>query len=69
MVNEETCIKFIDKGREIQREVIYARYLLEVAGKWITPMEYYTQEKAKMIINRAKFVVEGIKEYLERMVI
>jgi len=68
-LTEETCIKFIDKGRDIQREVIYTRYPLKVGGKWVTPMEYYTREKARMIINHAKFVVEGIKEYLERKVI
>jgi len=29
-------------------------------------MEYYTQEKARGIIDNAKFVVEGIKTYLKR---
>jgi HEPN domain-containing protein len=64
-LSEETCRKFIDKGKEIQREVIFARYPLKVGGKWITPMEYYTKEKAKRIISNARFVVEGIEKYLE----
>ena len=66
LLREETYAQLIDKGREIQREVVYARYPLIVAGKWVTPMEYYTQKKAKGIINNARFVVDGIKMYIKR---
>lgn len=66
LLREEKYVQLIERGREIQREVVYARYPLKVAGKWITPMEYYTQEKARGIIDNAKFVVEGIKTYLKR---
>jgi len=52
--------------RELQRELVYARYPLKIADKWITPMEYYTQKKARRMVDDAKFVVDGIKEYLRR---
>jgi len=65
LLREERYIHLIERGREIQREVVYARYPLKMAGKWVTPMEYYTREKAKGVIDNAKFVVEEIKAYLK----
>jgi hypothetical protein len=35
-----------------------------VTGKWVTPMEYYTREKTRGVIDNAKFVVDGIKRAL-----
>ena len=69
LLREEKYVQLVERGRDIQREVVYARYPLKVAGKWITPMEYYTQEKARGIIDNAKFVVEGIKTYLQKTTI
>ena len=65
LLREEKYVQLIDRGREIQREVVYAHYPLKIAGRWVTPMEYYTQEKARRIIDDARFVVDGIKTYLE----
>ena len=67
-LREEGCEQLIEKGREIQREVVYARYPLKVADRWVTPMEYYTLEKARTIIDDARFVIDGIREYLIRKV-
>jgi HEPN domain-containing protein len=64
LLREEKYERLIEKGREIQREVVYARYPLKVAGKWVTPMEYYTREKTRGVIDNAKFVVDGIKRAL-----
>src|SRR3990170_666822 len=64
LLRDDEYVQLIDKGREIQREVVYARYPLKVAGKWMTPMEYYTREKTMLVIDDAKFVVNGIKAYL-----
>jgi len=64
LLKEEKYVQLIEKGREIQREVVYARYPLKVADKWVTPMEYYTREKARGIIDNAKFVVDVIKSRL-----
>jgi len=64
LLREEKCMQLIESGREIQREIVYARYPIKVAGKWVTPMEYYTSEKARMIIDNARFVVDGIKSRL-----
>jgi len=66
LLREEKYVQLIESGREIQREVVYARYPLKVAGKWVTPMEYYTQEKGREMIDNAKFVVNGVKAYLKR---
>jgi len=66
LLREEKYAQMIERGREIQREVVYARYPLKVAGKWVTPMEYYTREKTTGIIDNAKFVVNVIKTYLKR---
>lgn len=66
LLREEKYVQLISKGTDIQREVVYARYPLKVAGRWVTPMEYYTQEKARRIINNAEFVVEEIKEYMKK---
>jgi len=64
LLKEEKYAQLIEKGREIQREVVYARYPLKVADKWVTPMEYYTREKARRIIDNARFVVDVIKSRL-----
>jgi len=61
LLREEKYVQLIERGRKIQREVVYARYPLKVAGKWVTPMEYYTREKARRIIDNARFVVDKIK--------
>jgi len=65
-LREEECQQFIDKGGEIQREVVYARYPIKLAGRWVTPMEYYSLEKARKIIDDAKFVIDKIRSYLVR---
>jgi HEPN domain-containing protein len=65
-MREERCVQLLEKGREVQREVIYSRYPLKVAGKWVTPMEYYTLEKARTIIDSAKCVIDGLRRYLAR---
>jgi HEPN domain-containing protein len=67
LLREEKYVKLIKRGSAIQREVVYARYPLKVGGKWLTPMEYYTREKAKEIINNAKFVVNEIKYTLAEL--
>jgi HEPN domain-containing protein len=64
LLREEEYVQLIERGREIQREVVYARYPLKVAGKWVTPMEYYTREKTRRIIDNARFVVDKIKNKL-----
>jgi len=66
LLREEKYAQLIERGREMQRQVVYARYPLKVAGKWVTPMEYYTLEKTREVIDNAKFVVDGIKAYLKR---
>ncbi|MCJ7762315.1 hypothetical protein MUP38_02530, partial [Candidatus Bathyarchaeota archaeon] len=66
LLRDDKYVQLIDKGREMQREVVYARYPLKVGGKWVTPMEYYTREKTMAVIDNAKFVVYGIKTYLKR---
>jgi len=66
LLREERYAQLIERGKDIQREVVYARYPLRVAGRWVTPMEYYTPEKSKNVVENAKFVVEGIKAYLKK---
>jgi hypothetical protein len=53
-------------GREIQREVVYTRYPILVGGEWVTPMEYYTMEKSRGIIEKATLVVNGIRRALDK---
>ena len=65
-LREEGCQQLIDKGGEIQREVVYARYPIKLADRWVTPMEYYSPEKARKIIDDAKFVIDEIRGYLVR---
>jgi HEPN domain-containing protein len=64
-LREESCEQLLEKGRGIQREVVYARYPLKVADRWVTPMDYYTPEKAKTVVDNAKSVTDGIRGYLE----
>lgn len=66
LLREERYVQLISKGTDIQREVVYARYPLKVAGRWVTPMEYYTQEKTRRIMKDAKFVVDEVKECLRK---
>jgi HEPN domain-containing protein len=66
LLRKEEYAELIEKGRDIQREVVYARYPLKVAGKWVTPMEYYTPEKTREIIDNAKLVVNGIRAHIKR---
>jgi len=65
-LKEERCAQLIRRGRELQRELVYARYPLKIADKWITPMEYYTKQKATTIVDDARFVADAIKGYLSR---
>jgi HEPN domain-containing protein len=65
LLRDDKFSQLIDKGREIQREVVYARYPLRVGGKWVTPMEYYTREKTLLVMDDARFVVNGIRAFLE----
>ena len=65
LLRRDRYAQLIAKGRDIQREVVYARYPLKVAGEWVTPMEYYTREKAKRIVDDARFVVDEIKALLK----
>jgi HEPN domain-containing protein len=67
LLREEKYVQLIEKGSEIQREVVYARYPLIVGEKWLTPMEYYTKDKAIKIIENAKFVVNEIKQALKEL--
>jgi len=64
---EEDCTQLIERGKEIQREVVYTRYPLKMGGRWTTPMEYYTREKTEKIIDDARVVVEAIKKYIRRI--
>jgi len=66
LLREQKYVQMISKGTDIQREVVYTRYPLKVAGRWITPMEYYTRGKARRIISGAKFVVDEVKEHLKK---
>ncbi|MGQ9552278.1 MAG: HEPN domain-containing protein [Candidatus Bathycorpusculaceae bacterium] len=65
LLREDAYVQLIEKGREIQRELVYARYPLKVAGRWVTPMEHYTREKTVVVIGNAKLVVNGIRAYLK----
>jgi HEPN domain-containing protein len=56
----------MEMGREIQREVVYTRYPILVGGEWVTPMEYYTMEKSRGIIEKATLVVNGIRRALDK---
>ncbi len=67
LLREEKYARLIEKGSSIQREVVYARYPLKVGGKWLTPMEYYTRDKAGEIVDDAKFVVNGMKNALTEL--
>lgn len=67
LLREGRYTQLIEKGSEIQREVVYTRYPLRIGGKWMTPMEYYTREKAREIIGNAKFVVNEIKYVIAKL--
>jgi len=56
----------MERGREIQREVVYTRYPILEGGKWITPMEYYSREKSRGIIEKATLVVKGIRRAMDK---
>jgi len=64
LLKVEDYVQVIAKGRDVQREVVWARYPLKVGGKWVTPDEYYTREKARAVIDDANFVVDKIKKFI-----
>lgn len=66
LLREEKYVQLIERGRDMQREVVYARYPLKVGGRWVTPMEYYNQEITRMVIDNARFVVDVIRAYFKR---
>lgn len=66
LLREERFAQLIDRGRRIQREVVYTRYPLKIAGEWVTPMEYYTAEKAGIIVDHARFIIQEIKRYFKK---
>ncbi len=46
LLKEERYRQLIARGRKIEREVVFSRYPLKIAGQWISPMKYFTLEKA-----------------------
>lgn len=66
LLRQKEFTQLIERGREVQREVVYSRYPLKIAGRWVSPMEYYTSEKARTAIDNAKIVVGHVKTYLQR---
>ena len=64
LLREDKIQELVEKGREIQREVVHSRYPIKVEGKWVTPVDYYTKERTREIINMVEMIVERIKEYL-----
>ncbi len=67
LLKEKKTMQLIEKGTLIQSEVVHTRYPLKVGGKWLTPMEYYTREKAKEIIDNADFVLKEIKRAMTEL--
>jgi HEPN domain-containing protein len=65
LLKEDEYTQIIDKGRNIQREVVYTRYPLKISCKWFTPEDYYTREKAIAVILDAEFVVNGKSAHLK----
>jgi len=65
LLREGGYARLIEMGTAIQREVVYARYPIRIDGKWVTPMDYYTREKAKGIMDNSKLVIDGIKAFLK----
>lgn len=66
LLREDFFNEVMEMGREIQREVVYARYPILVGGEWLSPMEYYTLEKSRGIIEKATLVVRGIREAMDK---
>lgn len=66
LLKKEDYVQLIIKGTDVQREVVYARYPLKVGGKWVTPDEYYTREKAKTVIDNAESIVDTIKKFITK---
>ena len=62
LLRNESFSEAIEKGREIQREVVNARYPILKGGKWLAPMDYYTKEKSSKIIEMATLIVNRIKD-------
>ena len=65
LLRKESFAQVIERGREIQREVICTRYPHKVGGQWLTPAEYYTREKAEATIEAAEFIVYTIRNHLK----
>lgn len=66
LLKKEDYVQLIIKGTDVQREVVYARYPLKVGGKWVTPDEYYTREKAKTVVDNAESIVGTIKKFIAK---
>jgi len=66
LLQEEKFTELVRRGREIQREVVHTRYPMMIDGKWLTPMEYYTKEKADKMFESASFIIKTIKTYLDK---
>jgi len=64
LLRETKITELVEKGREIQREVVYSRYPIRINGKWVAPVDYYTKVRSIEIINMAEIIVNIIKEYL-----
>jgi len=67
LLAEDGYAQLIARGRDIQREVVYTRYPLMLGGRWVTPMEYYTREKAVAVVGDARLIIDGIKEYMSKV--
>jgi len=64
LLRETKITDLVEKGREIQREVVYSRYPIRINGKWVAPVDYYTKVRSIEIVNTAEMIVSRIKKYL-----
>lgn len=66
LLRDDVFNEAMEMGREIQREIVYTRYPILVGGDWLAPMDYYTVEKSRGIIEKATLVVKGIREAMDK---
>ena len=64
-LKEDKFKRMLDSLRDLESHIVKSRYPIKIEkGDFVPPSEYYTQNMAKSVLEKAIFIVASIKQHL-----